>query len=87
LQLVGAEITYEGVERKLGVKNHYTTDAVLKTPENCNTQISLACEDTACDQPTNKTLPTSERPNDKVTKHNVLYNDYLTENDNKDYVI
>jgi hypothetical protein len=22
-----------------------------------------------------------------VTKHNVLYNDYLTENDNKDYVI
>jgi hypothetical protein len=48
---------------------------------------ALACEDTACDQPTNKTLPTSERPNDKMTKHNVLYNDYLTENDNKDYVI
>jgi hypothetical protein len=40
LQLVGAEITYEGIERKLGVKNHYTTDAVLKTPENCNTKIS-----------------------------------------------
>lgn len=52
-----------------------------------NHMAALACEDTACDQPTNKTLPTSERPNDKVTKHNVLYNDYLTENDNKDYVI
>lgn len=51
-----------------------------------NHLAALACEDTSYDQPINKSS-TKEEPKQILSKHNVLYNDYLKENDNKDYII
>lgn len=52
-----------------------------------NHLAALACEDTSYDQPINKLSTKPEEPKQILSKHNVLYNDYLKENDNKDYII